>query len=235
MELKEAIILAGGKGKRMRSVTMDKFPKGLTPIQDIPILNWEIEWLAREGINHVVLAVGYLHEMIKDSIGNKIDTKFGSVDIDYSIEKSKLGSGGAIKLATSLVSSENILIMNGDLLLNSDLNDMKAIHHQAGINATMLLIKMRSPYGVVISDGKNNITNFVEKPLLDVYIHGGVDIVNKETLNRFPKEGQMEETIFIDLVNEGTFKCFKAPTSDFWMSIDSEKDYETANKNWKGL
>ncbi|MHA2031953.1 MAG: nucleotidyltransferase family protein [Candidatus Kariarchaeaceae archaeon] len=233
-EISEAIILSGGEGKRMRSITEDKIPKSLTQIQEQSILDWELTWLAREGISHVILATGHLSDVIEKTIGNEFETKYGKIDISYSVEREKLGSGGAIKLASAMVVSDRCFIVNGDILSNSSLDTMKKIHFTNEVFATMLLVKMRSPYGVVISDA-NLITEFKEKPLLNVYIHGGVDIVETEQFSRFPDKGQMEDTIFVEFVKEKKFAAYKVDEVDFWMSIDGEKDYEVANKTWPGI
>lgn len=233
-KVSEAIILAGGKGKRMRTVTQDRIPKSLTIIQNRPILYWELDWLAREGVTHAILATGHLSEEIEKDVGVEYQSKFGKIDISISLEKEKLGSGGAVKLASSKISSDRAYIINGDILCNSSLEPMQKIHSVENANATMFLTKMRSPYGVVLSS-QNKITEFKEKPLLDVYIHGGIDIIEVEQFNRFPNKGQMEDTIFIDFVNENAFASYKAPESNFWMSIDSEKDFDTANNDWPGI
>ena len=230
----EAIILSGGKGKRLRSITMDEIPKGLARVKDKTILEWEIEWLAREGVNHVILALGHLANIIVEKLGNKINTKYNSVDISYSVEKEKLGSGGAVKQAASFVNGDKFLIINGDILTNSSLDSMNDLHVETNALATMFLIKMRSPYGVVTYNDKL-ITQFLEKPLLDVYIHGGVDIIEKSMVHRFPDKGQMEETIFLDLVKENRFAAYRAGDHVFWNSIDSEKDFDNANLSWPGL
>lgn len=233
-KVSDAIILAGGKGKRMRSVTQDRIPKSLTKIQNRSILSWELDWLAHEGVSHVILATGHLSEEIEKEIGGEFQSKFGKIDISYSPEKEKLGSGGAIKLASNKVTSQRAYVINGDILCNSSLEPMQKIHFDENSKATMFLVKMRSPYGVVLFN-ENLITEFKEKPLLDVYIHGGVDIVESDEFQRFPDKGQMEETIFVDFVKDNAFAAYKAPEADFWMSIDSEKDYDIATNDWPGI
>ncbi|MCE7734606.1 MAG: nucleotidyltransferase family protein [Candidatus Heimdallarchaeota archaeon] len=233
-KVSEAIILAGGKGKRMRTVTQDRIPKSLTIIQNRSILSWELDWLAREGVSHVILATGHLSEEIVKEIGAEYQSKFGKIDISISEEKGKLGSGGAVKLASTKIGSDRSYIVNGDILCNSSLEPMQKIHTVENASATMFLVKMRSPYGVVLSK-QNRIIEFKEKPLLDVYIHGGIDIVEVEEFNRFPTKGQMEDTIFVEFVKEDGFASYNAPESEFWISIDSEKDYDNANNDWPGI
>ena len=234
MNVSEAIILAGGKGKRMRSITQDKIPKSLTLIQAKSILEWELIWLARENVSHVILATGHLSDVIEKQMGNEFSCDFGKVDLTFSREKEKLGSGGAVKLASELLTTSQTYLVNGDILSNARLEEMKLLHSAVDVYATMYLTKMRSPYGVV--DYKDNlISEFKEKPLLDVFIHGGIDIIESDQFIRFPDRGQMEDTIFVEFANERKFGAYQANDNDFWMSIDSEKDYDTANTNWAGI
>ena len=234
MNVSEAIILAGGKGKRMRSITQDKIPKSLTLIQSQSILEWELKWLARENVSHVILATGHLSHVIEDHMGTEYSCDFGKIDLTYSPEKEKLGSGGAVKLAAEQLSTNHSYLVNGDILSNAKLEDMKSLHFASDVYGTMYLTKMRSPYGVV-NYKKNLITEFKEKPLLDVFIHGGIDIIQSDQFDRFPDRGQMEDTIFVEFAEENKFAAYRAKEVDFWMSIDSEKDYDNANTNWLGI
>ena len=232
--LSEAVILCGGKGKRLRSVTLNEIPKVLVPIQNKSILTWELDWLLREGIDHVILAVGHLGDNIKKQFGSEYSSDFGSMSIDYSFEKEKLGSGGAFKQASQQIGSKKCLVFNGDVITNSSLLDMLALHNSTNALATMYLVRMRSPYGVV-ETSDSFITKFQEKPLLNHYIHGGIDIIESTLFERFPDKGQMEDTIFVDIANEGKFAGYKAKENEYWQSIDSEKDFDVANNNWMGL
>lgn len=230
----EAIILAGGKGTRLRSVTQDMIPKGMTPIQEKPIIEWEFEYLAREGINHVILALGHHSELIEKEFGSSYETEFGNIDLSISIEKEKLGSGGAVKLASSQVNGDRVLLMNGDILTNASLRKLSEIHERTDALASMLLVNMTSPYGVA-KVSNDLIVDFVEKPRLDVPIHAGIDIVEREIFSRFPTVGQMEDTIFIELAQERKFAYHLMRNDEFWMSVDTHKDYTQANESWPGL
>ncbi len=234
MAVKEALILVGGKGTRLRSITNDSIPKTLAKIQNRPILEWELEWLVREGFRHAILATGHLSEKIQMAFGKEFETQFGSISLDYSIEREKLGSGGAVRLASELVTEQRVLVMNGDVLTDINLKPMKAIHKNLGKLATMLGVNMVSPYGIVHSEN-GLITKFEEKPVLDYIIHGGIDIIEKDVLERFPKKGQMEDTIFVELVEQGDFAIYTPKNHFFWMSIDTHKDFQTANEKWSGL
>ncbi len=227
----EAIILSGGKGKRLRSVTMDQIPKGLVKIKERPILEWQLVWLRKHGVKRIIFALGHLAHKIQEYFGEEFDTPWGNVELAYSIEKEKLGSGGAVKLAQRLVTANDVFIINGDVLTTMNLNDLINFHEEKNAEATMGLVKMRSPFGVIkVENGV--ITEFVEKPILPVWIHSGIDLFSSELLSKFPEKGQMEDTIFVELAQQKRFMGYEAPDDVYWLSIDTQKEYETANKEF---
>jgi len=234
MKVTEAVILAGGKGTRLRSITLNKIPKGLTEIQEKPILEWELEWLAREGVNHVVLAIGHLSDKIQEHFDGEYRSNYGEVEIEISLEEEKLGSGGAFKQATQRLTTDRTYVLNGDVMCNTSLSRMRQIHEQSKAKATMLLVNMTSPYGIVQRDNFM-ITSFIEKPRLDVQIHAGLDIIERSIFEQFPDHGQMEDTIFVELAKKNQFASYLMSNDEFWMSIDTEKDYSLANDNWSGI
>ena len=110
----KAIILAGGYGKRLIPLTLEK-PKPLIEIKDKPILQWQIEWLIKQNIKEIVLAVGYLKSKIFETICD--GSKFG-VKIYYSVEEEPLGTGGAIKKAMRYIDEDILIVLNGDIITN---------------------------------------------------------------------------------------------------------------------
>ena len=98
----------------------------------------------------------------------------------------------------------------------------------------MLTTFMKSPYGIVKTEN-HNITKFEEKPILDVLIHAGIDLVNYDVLCKFPEAGQMEDTIFPELAKARTFGHCVLANTNYWRSIDTEKDYIAANRDWKDV
>jgi mannose-1-phosphate guanylyltransferase len=231
----EAIILCGGLGTRIRTITKDSYPKAMVSISGKTILEWELNWLRKYGISHAVLAVRYLAHYIKDQFGDSLETEYGKIDITFNREKEKLGSGGAVYLAKELISSNEALIMNGDVITNFDLSSMINYHHTQKTVGTIAVAKMRSPFGIVNIYSDDTISEFKEKPILNHWIHAGVNIFQKNVLEKFPKIGQMEDTIFVELAKEKQLKAFYIESHYFWRSIDSPKDLEESVKEWKGL
>ncbi|RLG13209.1 nucleotidyltransferase [Candidatus Pacearchaeota archaeon] len=231
----EAIILCGGLGTRIRTITQDSIPKAMVKIKGKTILEWEIEWLNKHGIVHVILAVRHLADYIQKKLGDSYQTEIDKVKITYSREPKKLGSGGAVRFAEKHVSDEHVIIMNGDVLTNYNLKEMISAHLKKNLAGTIGVSMMRSPYGIVEFDDNLMISEFKEKPLLNHWIHSGIDIFQKKVLLSFPEKGQMEDTIFVELAKKKELSVFKIEPKYYWRSIDTTKDFQEAEKDWPGV
>lgn len=154
----QAVILAGGFGKRLAPLTSE-VPKPLLPVGGRPILVRQIEWLRGFGVRDVVLAVGYLKHKIFEALGD--GRRFG-VRIFYSVEEEPLGTGGAIKNAELFITDDVFVVLNGDVLTNLDLN--KLVEALGNADGAIALVPLRSPYGIVEFDAGGYVTHFREKP-----------------------------------------------------------------------
>ena len=121
----EAIILAGGLGTRLRSVVSD-LPKCMAPVAEHPFLHYLLEYLSKENITHVILSLGYKHELVEAWIA----LYQWPLRISYSIEEEPLGTGGAVKLALGLATEEEVFILNGDTFFAVNLKDFRQFHQQ---------------------------------------------------------------------------------------------------------
>ncbi len=231
----DAILLCGGLGTRIRTVTQDSYPKAMITLSGKTILQWELEWLRKNGVKHAILAVRHLAGYIEEQFGKVFETTYGEIDVSYSRETEKLGSGGAVKLATQYVNSNQSIIMNGDIITNFNLKDMIDFHNTGAEIGTIAVAKMRSPFGIVEINQENKIDLFREKPILDHWIHAGVDIFKSDILNDFPDKGQMEETIFVELAEQKELRAFQIEPKYYWRSIDNPKDLQETEREWKGL
>ncbi len=221
----KALILAGGFGKRLRPLTLEK-PKPLIEVGPRSILEWQILWLKSYGIKDIVLAVGYLRSKIFEAIGD--GSRLG-VRVYYSVEEEPLGTGGAIKHAEPFLEDcERFVVVNGDVLTNIPvdrlLNELKG-----DIIGAIALTPMRSPYGIVHVDENGYILEFREKPSLEYLINAGVYAFTREIFNYLPEKGDIETTTFPRLARERKLKAviFK---DVYWRSIDSIKDVEEASR-----
>jgi len=220
----QAVILAGGFGKRLAPLTSE-VPKPLLPVGGRPILVRQIEWLRGFGIRDVVLAVGYLKHKIFEALGD--GRKLG-VRIFYSVEEEPLGTGGAIKNAEPFITDDVFIVLNGDVLTNLDLN--KLVEALGDADGAIALVPLRSPYGIVEFDAGGYVTHFREKPILEgFYINAGVYALRRRVLAELPDRGNIEETLFPRLAQQRRLKAV-VYRDVFWKSVDSLKDLEEVDR-----
>ncbi|MCG2863429.1 MAG: nucleotidyltransferase family protein [Vulcanisaeta sp.] len=224
-----ALILAGGFGKRLAPLTLDR-PKPLVEIGGKPILQWQIEWLSRQGIRDIVLAVGYLRTKVFEVMGD--GSKFG-VRLFYSVEEEPLGTGGAIKNAMKFLEDDVFVVLNGDVITNLSIKPLLD-GLGGGIIASIALVPMRSPYGIVHVDDDGFITEFKEKPLLDYLINAGVYAFTRDVFRYLPDKGDIEVTVFPKLASERRIRGV-IYRDVFWKSIDTIKDIEEVERVIKDI
>ena len=211
----QAIILAGGRGKRLSPIT-DYIPKSLIPLQNIPIIEWQIKYLKKFGVNEIVICTGYKSKMIENFIAMKNNFK---TKITFSIEKVPLGTGGAIKQAGSLIKDKSFFVLNGDVITNIDL------HQLAKKLNSIASIELRTKFGVMDTRG-DLVTIFKEKKQIsDIWMNAGIYHFEKETLKDLPKKGDIEKKVFPDYAKKGLLHTVKFKDAH-WYSIDSFNDIE---------
>ena len=168
--IKEAVVLAGGFGTRLRSVISD-VPKPLAPINGKPFLHFVLQHLQQNGIQRVVLSVGYLHEKIQTEFGNE----YLGMKIDYAIEREAMGTGGGIRLGMEMCSDEHVLAMNGDTFYKVPLKELFDSYFIQPCDATLTTrtVEDGARYGTLKLEGKR-IRAFREKS----NEHTGVQLIN---------------------------------------------------------
>ena len=220
-----AIIIAGGQGERLRPLTSDR-PKSMVPLLDKPILEHQLVWLRENGVTDVVVACGYLHEVIEDyfGTGEKWDLR-----LQYSIEDEPLGRGGALKLGYQKVPDDEpfVIATNGDNVNTQPLAPMIEQHKQTGAVGTLLLTQLRSPFGIVQQDG-NRITGFEEKPLLPHWLSAGIYVLDRSFFADLPDVGDHEDKLFPKLADAGQLYAFRS--HEYWKAIDTVKDLNEASE-----
>jgi NDP-sugar pyrophosphorylase family protein len=210
----KAIILAGGRGKRLRPIT-DYVPKPLVPIKNIPIIEWQLKYLKKFGIDEVIICTGYKQEMIE----NHLNMKDIGIKIKFSIEKSPLGTGGAIKKAGKMIKDKSFFVINGDTITNIDLKKL------ATKKNVIAAIELRTKYGILETDN-GKIINFKEKKeISDTWMNAGIYHLEKEVLKELPNKGDIEKTVFPDYAKKGILNISKFKNAK-WYSVDSFKDME---------
>ena len=225
-----ALVLAGGKGERLRPLTADR-PKPMVLLNDKPILQHHLEWLAANGVTDAVLLCGYKHEAIQRHFGD--GSAFG-LRIFYSIEATPLGRGGAFRRGFRHVpaTEKTVIGTNGDNIVEQPLAPLLRRHRQTGAVATVMLAPLRSPFGVVRLTRGSRIVGFDEKPLLPYWVNAGVYALEREFFAMLPEIGDHETAVFPELAARG--KLFGFKSNQYWKPIDNVKDVNEAASHITG-
>jgi NDP-sugar pyrophosphorylase family protein len=218
---KRAIILAGGKGLRLRPYTV-VLPKPLMPLGEYPVLEIIIQQLAHNGFNHITLTVNHQADIIRAYFS---DGSKWNILIDYSLEDKPLSTMGPLKLIRDI--PENFLVMNGDVLTDLDFAAFYDFHIR---NKRIFTISAHhrtdvSEYGVLETDSENQLSRFIEKPQRNYIVSMGIYMANKEILNYIP-EGLAYgfDTLMRDLL-EKKHPVLVAPHTGYWLDIGRPDDY----------
>ena len=231
-----ALILAGGKGERLRPLT-DKLPKPMIALAGQPLLWHQVRWLRRCGVTDVVFLVGYLAEAVADYFG---DGSAYGICAHYSREETPLGRGGALRKGLAMTpdgADEPVIAINGDIITEVDLGRLLADYRaRAAANpdhlATILTVGMTSTYGIVDTDSAGLVRDFREKAPLPYAINGGVYVFNPAIREWLPERGDHEDTTFPTLAEQGRMSAVH--TDEFWRSVDSMQDMADAERHLTG-
>ncbi len=249
--IKQAVILAGGLGTRLRTV-IKEVPKPMADIEGKPFLEYLLSFASAQGIKEVIISCGYKHEIIK----NYFKSRFRGLKIYYSIESEPLGTGGAIKKALKFINENNekyedILILNGDTFFNISIKKLYDFHKTKNSDLTMALktLKNFDRYGVVKLDAGNKIIGFEEKkPQKEACINGGIYLLSADLINflsgsklNLPDVNSFEKDFLEIYYNyEGAEKKFgfyglPFDENNYFIDIGIPSDYESAKKELKTM
>jgi NDP-sugar pyrophosphorylase family protein len=228
----KAVILAGGKGTRLKPYTT-VFPKPLMPIGDKPILEIVVRQLKSYGFDEIIMAVGHLAELIMTFFND--GSKYG-VKIKYTGEDKPLGTAGPLALMKEDL-HETFLMMNGDVLTTLDYSNLVDYHRRNGALATIALKKrdIKIDFGVVDLDDNNNIVGYNEKPLINYLVSMGVYVFEPEVLKYIrPNEYLDFPDLIKNLISKG--EMVKGYLYDgHWLDIGRLEDYEIANREIEAI
>ena len=224
----KAILLAGGKGTRLRPLTIHT-PKPIVPIFDRPFLHYQLDLLKKVAeIDEVILSLNYQPRRIEEIFG---DGGESGLALKYVVEPAPLGTAGAIRYAGESL-RESVVVFNGDVLTEVDLAAVIALHRERRAKATIVLTPVDNPtaYGLVETDAQGNIRRFLEKPNPDEItcntINAGIYILEPETFDRIPKDTpwSIERSFFPSLIERGeTFVGYVY--SGYWIDIGTPDKY----------
>jgi NDP-sugar pyrophosphorylase family protein len=221
---KRAIILAGGKGTRLRPYTV-VLPKPLMPISEYPILEIIVRQLVKNRFNEITLAVNHQADIIKAYFGN--GSKW-DIDINYSLEKIPLSTMGPLRLIEDL--PENFLVMNGDILTDLNFSELFEYHLKRKNMFTISSCKRKhkADFGVLKINKKNELISFKEKPVVEYYVSMGIYCANREIINIIPEnvEFGFDDLMvkLIELKKPAEVKHFEG----YWLDIGRSDDYMKA-------
>ncbi|HVL66557.1 MAG TPA: NDP-sugar synthase [Vicinamibacterales bacterium] len=224
----KAILLAGGKGTRLRPLTVHT-PKPIVPIFNRPFLYYQIDQLRQvPEVDEVILSLNYQPRRIEELIGEGDGL---GLRIRYVVEPMPLGTGGAIRYAGDQL-TESVIVFNGDVLTQVDVNAVLALHRERRAKATIVLTPVENPraYGLVETDARGNIQRFLEKPGEDEItcntINAGIYILEPDTFDRIPKDTawSIERSYFPSLIERGeTFVAYV--DNGYWIDIGTPAKY----------
>lgn len=229
--MKRAIILSGGVGERLRPLTADK-PKAMVEINGKPIMAYQIEWLASYGIEEIFVACGYRHEVMKAYFGNGKDWQ---VKIEYLVESTALGRGGALKGAMNhlfehkLLSKDGVILaLNGDLITNLPIDELMKFYEQHKPIAVVCSVPLTSPFGIIEMDDASVITKFTEKPKLPFWINAGIYAMSGRIFDLLPDVGDHEVRTLPELAKMNELRAFRCQS--YWRTVDTIKDVNELQK-----
>ena len=233
--IKEAVILAGGFGTRLRSVVSDT-PKCMATVCGKPFLSFLIFFLKENGIEHFIFSVGYMHEKIEDYL----QKNYPSLNYSVSLEQEPLGTGGAIKYACNKASKEDILVCNGDTLYKADIKALSTFHKEKNSACSLSLKPMIDfdRYGVVELNGDSSVKSFKEKQFYSSgLINGGLYALNAPRFlaadlpEKFSFEKDYLEKNITSFGNKPVL--FGLTQDKYFIDIGIPEDYEKAQVELK--
>ncbi len=227
----KALILAGGKGARLRPLALYT-PKPIVPLANVPFLFFQIDHIKKAGITEIILSLSYQPRTIEDIFGDGM--KYGVI-MRYTHEDLPRGTAGAVKAAENLI-DDTIIVFNGDVLTDTDLLDVLRYHREKEAEATIVMARVMNPtgYGLIESDADGRVIGFTEKPPEDEVtgdtINAGIYVLEKSVLARIPAEGSVsfERDIFPAMLAQGA-KFHAYLTHGYWQDIGSPQKYLEAH------
>lgn len=222
----DAAILVGGKGTRLRPLTLSA-PKPMLPTAGLPFLTHLLSRIADAGVKHVVLGTSYKAEVFEKEFG---DGSALGLDIEYVFEEQPRGTGGGIANVASKLRYDTALIFNGDVLSGCDLNALLRSHEEREADVSLHLVRVGDPraFGCVPTDSEGGVTAFLEKtqdPPTD-QINAGCYVFNRDVIDRIPtgREVSVEREVFPGLLSEGLKVCGYVDAT-YWRDMGTPEDF----------
>jgi NDP-sugar pyrophosphorylase family protein len=222
----EAIILAGGKAERLGEAAHGR-PKALVEIGGRPLAAYQVEQLAGVGVQRVIVSCAAGQEDALESALGGIGPEIVAVG-----EPEPMGRGGGIRYAAQRrEETGDVFALNGDELVDVDLRRLLDLHRSTGAAATITVVQVRSPFGVVDLED-DVVTGFREAPRLDHWVSCGIYVLGDEALERLPERGDHETSTFPELAREGRLNAYRH--EGVWLTVNTPKDLRLAKEYLAG-
>lgn len=226
----DAVMMAGGKGERLRPLT-EKTPKPLLPVGDKTIIDHNVDRLISYGVSHISVTVNYLKEQIEEHYREPRN----GVQIQTVREPQYLGTIGSIKFVPQFF-NDTILLMNSDVFTNIDYEDffLHFQQHDAEMSVAAIPYNVSIPYGILDLDGRN-IHGLLEKPKYTYYANAGIYLIKRRALDEIPDDTFYNATDLVEkLISEGK-SVIRYPLNGTWIDIGNPQEYQKANDLVKHL
>lgn len=226
----DAVIMAGGKGERLRPLTLTT-PKPLLKVGNKCIIDYNVEALINCGLENISVTVNYLGEQLEEHYKEKKQ----NIQVRCFREPKFLGTMGAVKFVDSFV-NETVLVMNSDLFTNIDYEDfyLHFLENDADMSVAAVPYSVNIPYGIFELTGRD-IQGVKEKPTYNYYANAGIYLIKKELLNLIPDGVFYNATDFIDTLIAKHHKVIRYPLTGYWIDIGKLEDYQKAQELVKHL
>ena len=223
-----AVLLAGGKGTRLKPFTMT-IPKPLLPLGDMPIIEVILRQLAATGIQRIVITLGHMAPLFMASIG---DGAQWGVKIEYCFEDEPLGTAGPLHLIANL--EENFLVMNGDILTTVDYCNMLALHREKDAWGTIAVSRreVHIDYGVILTDNDHRLSEYIEKPTLPYEVSMGINILSRRCLEFIPRGEKFDMPQLMMAMHQAVKPVLCYKTDCYWQDIGRFDDYQQASADF---
>ena len=219
----EAVILAGGRAERLGEAGGGR-PKALVELGGRPLAAYQVEQLGRAGVDRVLVSCAGGQEGLFEAALGGIGPEVVAVP-----EPAPLGRGGGIRFAAQQRrEAGDLFALNGDELVDVDLSRLLEHHREGDAAATITVVPLQSPFGVVELDDDDHVIGFREAPRLDEWVSCGVYVLGEEALERFPERGDHESSTFPELAAEGRLRALRH--EGIWLTVNTPKDLRVASE-----
>jgi dTDP-glucose pyrophosphorylase len=226
----DAVLMAGGKGERLRPLT-EKVPKPLLKVGEKSIIDYNIDRLISYGVENIFVTVNYLKEQIEDHFKDERD----GVQVKCVREPKFLGTIGSIKFVDSF-KNDTVLVMNSDLFTNINYEDfyLHFMENEADMSVGAVPYSVNVPYGIFELDGRY-IQGVREKPTYNYYANAGIYLIKRQLLELIPTDTFYNATDFIEALVSSGHKVIRFPLTGYWIDIGKHEDYRKAQELVKHL